>query len=405
MHKLLFLLLLLPTYFVQTSYWTKDNIKHKAVVIVPVADVATKSLAFLAGDQPVEHAYTFSCSPETGPHSCARVAQLLFNEVVEIQQDLGDEVLCKVNNFFYEGPLCAKINTFCIVKKHLRPLEQQPIEAIPQPYTQDFIQVLPADNLIILTLPWKDPITRQVYSVGTRFIHVPTHDNQDSYGVSINYIADTQTKTVITHIPHTMSVRGYPATKKEQVTRFVTAVRKWALAFNIIAYIWGGCSLTKTYTDGAFSLASIKRANNDEITCWIRPEHTQPHSGFDCSGLVLRAAQIAGLPYFFKNTTTLSRNLPELTNIQDLTNGDLLFYEGHVMIVSDITNNEIIEAAGYGSGYGKVHAIKLSQAFGNTVDYSDLLALYRNTLPLKRLKAQGLFSREIPSFKLLALTK
>ena len=46
-----------------------------------------------------------------------------------------------------------------------------------------------------------------------------------------------------------------------------------------------------------------------------------------------------------------------------LEEGDLIWYNGHVMIVSDIKKNRLLRHAGYESGWGKVHEIALDKVF------------------------------------------
>lgn len=57
--------------------------------------------------------------------------------------------------------------------------------------------------------------------------------------------------------------------------------------------------------------------------------------GYDCSGLVLRAVQLAGIRYFCTNTTTARLALQDLLAHEALEVGDLILIYGRVMIVSD----------------------------------------------------------------------
>ncbi|MBA3953770.1 C40 family peptidase [Candidatus Dependentiae bacterium] len=386
------------------AYSQEVFLGNKAVVTVPVADTATKSLAFLTHGKSLEQVYTtLPCSPATGPSSCARAHQFLFNEIVAVTQEAGDEVECKVNNVFYEDPLNIPISSFWTLKKYIALLKNTKNTAVPEPYALDCKQVLDAPNVLTLTLPWHDQVTEKTYSVGTRFVRVKERDTAHEYGVKLNAVlTDGNLEAIVSMVPKDSAIIVHGLTFQERQKVFVSVLKKWVSSLAVIAYVWGGGSCIKTYKDADFSLASEKRGD-DDLTYWTRPNDGIPHSGFDCSGLVLRAAQIAGLPYFFKNTATLAHNIGELKSTEELEEGDLVFYQGHVMIVSDLANNEIIEAIGYSSGYGKVHALTLAKAFEGITTYADLTAAYFAKRPLKRLKRDGTIARELPTFKLLKL--
>jgi len=86
------------------------------------------------------------------------------------------------------------------------------------------------------------------------------------------------------------------------------------------------------------------RAKQSLINCkniTNRPKANQEiaYSGFDASGLILRAAQIAGLPYFYKNSTTALANLHAVLPARLPKEGDILgaVGKGLIVVVSDIT--------------------------------------------------------------------
>ncbi len=139
-------------------------------------------------------------------------------------------------------------------------------------------------------------------------------------------------------------------------------------------------------------------------TCWECPGAQVPHCGFDCSGLILRAAQIVGLHYYFKNTTTLGLSLEDLEDDDSLQEGDLILMPGHVVIVGDVERNDLIEAAGHGAGFGAVHTISLAKRIAPIKDYARLRAALKDTTSVLRYKnSQGTPGREITSLRLLKL--
>lgn len=132
---------------------------------------------------------------------------------------------------------------------------------------------------------------------------------------------------------------------------------------------------------------------------WRRPNN--PQHGFDCSGLVLRAAQIAGFNYFCKNTTTIGLELSECDN--PLEEGDLILVKGHVMVITNLQNNTLIDAFSYSNSYGCVREIALSDAFEGLTTYDELYALAQGAKPLvfKNIEGQSTSSRQ--ELKLLRL--
>lgn len=403
--KKIFLIVSIYASWMHCAYNPEATLNNKGVVIVPVADMGAESLAFLAQDKPVETVYSsLPYSPSSGPNSCARGHQLLFNELVDIKQEVGDEVECKVDNVFYEDAQRNRISTFWTLKKHIAQIKNNtdPInDALPQPYTLDGKHVLDNSTILSLIMPWDDPVTKTTYSIATRFVHSKELDTEHEYGVKLLNKENGNLEVVTSRIPKEFAVIGYKPTFKERQQVFVSLLKLWVATFNVVPYVWGGRSCTRAYSDN-FSLVSTKRGN-DDISYWVRTNEPAPYSGFDCSGLPLRAAQIAGLPYFFENTTTLANNIAALQNNEELAEGDLIFYPGHVMVVSDIEKNEIIEAVGYASGYAKLHTLKLPQVFEGINTFADLTAAYFEKQPLKRLKSDGAIFKDLPTFKLLKL--
>ena len=128
----------------------------------------------------------------------------------------------------------------------------------------------------------------------------------------------------------------------------------------------------------------------------------KPATGFDCSGVILRAAQIAGLPYFYKNTVTILNNLKPLTATDELADGDLIWLPAHIMVVSDVAQQLCIEARHYAHGYGKVHEIPIQKVFGNIPHYAALKQAHLNQTPIDRLDRQGQVRQQV-KIKLLKL--
>jgi len=147
-----------------------------------------------------------------------------------------------------------------------------------------------------------------------------------------------------------------------------------------IPYVWGGCSYTTLCTDPYFQLKTVrskKRPHAKPRRYFEYPtSQTQPYNGFDCAGLILRAAQASGIPYFYKNTATILQNLEPLQPEDQVANGDLIWLPAHIMIISDVEHNLCIEARHYAQGYGKVHETPIHKIFKDINNYQDLRAAH-----------------------------
>jgi len=129
-----------------------------------------------------------------------------------------------------------------------------------------------------------------------------------------------------------------------------------------------------------------------------------PKTGLDCSGMIARAAQICGIPYFYKNTTIIERFLTPLAKGNKPIPGDIIWIPGHVMVVADFINNTLIEVRGYKHGYSKIHEIPLNEEFKGINTYHDLTNAYHNNKAIIRLDSSGNERETITSLKLLQLT-
>ncbi len=123
----------------------------------------------------------------------------------------------------------------------------------------------------------------------------------------------------------------------------------------------------------------------------------------DCSGAVFRAAQIVGLPCFSKNTTTLSLELKDVPENDLPRKGDLIFYPGHVTVVSDCEKNLTLETVGYSAGFGYLQEIELSRIFDKITTYQDLKTACSHKDGLTRKKKSGAISKTYDVFRLLTM--
>lgn len=346
---------------------------------VPVADLLLKPITSRS-EKSCTYAH-IAASPEKGQYACPRAHQGLFNERVEILQEVGDEVQIAISNCFYETPFSLEKQHFfwtlrssIITDKELEKIGLSH-DIFPEPICFD--KVLPTDDVVTLLLPWHDTATGLIYSVGTRFKRYAAYDTPEGFGV-IWYDQHTAHIRCAT-VPAGMSTAGYHTLSLDERQKiFVHILRLWVhhnKPQEAIAYVWGGTSWTRSCSD-TFSLVHGEQFGQP-VAFWIRPDLLSPCSGFDCSGLILRAAQIAGLPYFFKNTTTILHYLRPRSTRERLEEGDLIWCPGHVMVVSNLKDNLVIEARGYASGHGSVQEAKLEDRFQEIQSYDQLVEACR----------------------------
>jgi len=295
---------------------------------------------------------------------CQRAHQALANEVVTIVERKGNlvKIACDTVAYGHDENTGKPLNTFWVHKKHLiffKHLADEQLYAFPAPQGA-------TDTTLVLRLPWKQ------YSLGTRFVHAPEHDTEDVYGALLVTPQHPHAIKVL-QIPRFLARLELPLTPQQQRAHFVqlaydiiTYAKKDG-ADRVIPYVWGGSSFVQGYEDQKFVLHNRR---------WERPGKRAPYNGYDCSELVFRLAQTSGIPYVCKTTVVIEKLLKPLSKTDALEAGDLIRFPGHVMIVGNIARNEVIEACGYGGGFGRVHVVPLSHRFQGIYTYKQLLRAY-----------------------------
>jgi len=290
--------------------------------------------------------------------------------------------------------------SFDTLKKHTIDIQKFPKPIVcSQKYTQ------PTQSIITLLQPFFDHTTGQHLSAGTRFVE---YTQKKSSHVVFVYVFDPiKYHFNLIQIPKTACLRNTPRNKNESIDLFMRILKLWAhqSAPYVIPYVLGGCSFIHTYPAYQFSLKQSVGHDHKKGNAFIY--NTAPStvaSGFDCSGIILRAAQMARIPYFCKNTSAIAAKLKPLANNDRLQNGDLIWIPGHVIIVADTKKNTIIEARGYDQGYGKVHEIPIEEQFKHIKTFQNLVDAYRHKKPLVRLNRNGAVVQTIANYKLFKLS-
>lgn len=396
--KLLYTPYLLCLFFINNIHYISAT--QKAVINVPVTDLLGQPIAKIDSHQSTEDAYNaiaFCTNPTNSPH-CPRLHQLLYNDIVEIIKEEGNEVCICISHAYYLTPSSLLPQTqYWTLKKNITLLDDLTQQNITIAYIPDPINFCDTNycafnqaNIVTLIEPHYDSTLRMTFSAGTRFIHIPSSQKKRNSSYTVFAIDYKTLKEHQIKIPlHKCIITDQAKTQADRITNYVDLLKKWAhQKHGCIPYTWGGTSFTHTIP-GNFKEVTHKTNNGDYICYEYEKNSLSPKSGFDCSGAIARATQICGIPYFCKNTATISHCLTQLKSDQSLSPGDLILIRGHVMVVSDVTKNLLIEARSYGHGYGKLHEIPLEQVFEDMYTYKDLTDAFFNKTVIKRKDKQG----------------
>lgn len=375
-------------------------LSQKAVINVPVADLLGQQIATMPSDN-VEELYAKIpvCAGEIkSSMACPRLHQLLYNDTVELLKTVGGQACIRISHGYYLIPSSHQPQTtYWTLQSNLTLLNTLTAKNIPVsclPPTIDFADhnntALNHPHCVTLTEPHYDTTLRMTFSAGTRFAISSSPQKKRSSTIDVFAIDYNKMKLYTIKIPHYKCIiANNTQTKDERITDFIFLLKKWAhLKNGSIPYVWGGTSFIKPMQTDFKEIA--KTGHNGDYSFYEYEKDTQStKNGFDCSGVILRAAQIAGIPYFCKNTTTIAQCLTPLKPEQELRQGDLILIKGHVMIVSDLAKNLLLEARSYGHGYGKLHEIPIGEVFEGIETYKDLCDTYHEKKVIKRKDKKG----------------
>lgn len=375
--------------------------EEKAVISVPIADLIGQQITTIIPDIPAENTYATiaMCGGQIKSSiACPRLHQLLCNDIIEVVKAVDDEVCIRITHAYYLIPSSSQPQVhYWTLKKNITPLDDLiahniPINHIPEPinFSDTHHHILHHPDIVTLTEPHYDPTLHLTFSAATHFVKTPLLGNKKASTIEVFAIDYTKMKEYKIKIPcHKCIVDDHTKTKEERISDYVHLLKKWAHPKKgSIPYVWGGTSFIKPIQSSFKEVT--KTGHNGDYSFYEYEKDTQsPKSGFDCSGVILRAAQICGIPYFCKNTTTIAQCLTPLSKEEQLMTGDLILIKGHVMVISDITKNLLIEARSYGHGYGKLHEIPISEVFEGIETYKDLIDTYFEKKVVKRKDKQG----------------
>jgi hypothetical protein len=350
----------------------------RAVIIDPVVDMSSSF--------PLPHQ-----SPYAGQEvACRRANQGLYGEVVECVRVITDIVKIEYGKVVYGyGPAGQPYKTMWMPKNSLKLLKQ----VAPR-----LLSMIPMDEKsnqqkLVLARPW------QQYSVGTCFVRAVEHDTQESYGVYIpNFVEGTYAVELIPHYRCTVvekrTTEEMRALFLQLLFDLIDEATQNELHDGVVPYVWGGCSfITPNERDDFFH----------DQGAWYRSGGQGVCMGYDCSGLIWRIAQCAGITFPWKVSALIGQSCRQVSSDDPLENGDIVWFAGHAMVVADIENNIVLEAVGYSSGFGCVHAIPLHKRFAHIQTYADLLVAHYDQKEIELLDSRGNEIKKV-KIRLLKLT-
>lgn len=390
---------------------------QKAVICVPIADLLGQPITTIFPDLPAEQSYNSigMCATQiTSLISCPRLHQLLYNDIIDVIKETEDEVCIQIPHAYYlTSSSTVPQNHYWTLKKNICNLDhisRSSIDPSSLPNSIDFADTnhtaLYNPDTVTLTEPYYHSKLKIIFSAGTRFTKTTTPIKKRASTIEVFIIDYPRMKQQTLKLPLTKCmIHNDHTTKEQRITDFVCLLKKWAhCKKGHIPYVWGGTSFSQPI-HGKFKEITKTSSRGDYSFYDYEKNNRQPKNGFDCSGLILRAAQICGIPYFCKNTTTIAQCLPPLTSNDKLNTGDLILIKGHVMIVSDIAKNLLLEARAYGHGYGKLHEIPLNQVFDGIETYNDLWNAYHEKKVIKRKDKEGKIRDSFSNLQLFSMSK
>ena len=405
--------------------WSASLFCQDVVFVRPFQDMFSEKLSTYGREGLYDwyHGYQ-SWSGFKQPFDCMRIAQVPFNtrgKLIEYDAETGEACIefshmgvdvagnlrpCRFWTLSYvyvaQGAEYVMRPTFLLLSEQGRTKKRA---AFPCAVDAADRATLRAHNTLVLCYPWCDPVTHAAYSAGTRFVRVAHKDTKDAFAVAL-YTSDTDA-VAYTFVPH---IYARPCDEKlsdaERRRIFNDVVKAWACHEDatITPYVWGGGVVMPAIENSGFELVEdcfFKRP----VSYYVRQGVGMP-AGVDCSSLVLLAAQIAGIECFYKTTSTFFKHAVPVTKYEDMHEGDLIVWPGHMLVISDMRpgHETCSESLGYGDGAGRVRRVALHEKFKDIHSFQDLWRAYKNKKPLEIFYAHNeKIAKTIPEFKIVSL--
>lgn len=370
------------------------NCEQEGICRVTIADLLKQSAKKLFPDKDVVQAYK---DLSMGDTSCKREYQLLYNEHVEILYYDGLEACVRVPHIiYYDNDRSVYDNVYWTLSSNIISLDELALVGITGAYLPSKISFIYKQPLDKQTVALREPFIHGEYqfSAGTRF---KIEENRVDCATVNCFFIDRYNVVTKVSIPKNKVNFACDCFLDARIADFILLLKQWANRDSgFIPYVYSGSSFLYTCLDEHV-------VYNEEDNSYHRPEMTcYPKAGFDCSCIISRASQICNLPYFYKDSMTIEKNLKTINPHLGLQAGDIIWFPGHVVIVSDLQRNLVIEARGYAAGFGKIHELPIDKMFEGIDSLASLQTAFFQQKPLRLLAADGSLRYEIPVYKLLS---
>jgi len=354
---------------------------------VPVADLLGGPINDFFSLPSTENAYLYlPYGEKRGLLSSPRTAQLLFNQPVIIKRKRGKEIEIEVPYLTYTYGKTS-YSLYWTLERNITKLTEQNKPYVP----------FSTKNCFKLKAPIS--LRGKTYTAGTQFVSAKQYkDTTTVYA----YNSKTNKPEKIT-VKNSFKVTT-PKDFKSKRKLFVSLCKEWAHQKNgFIPYVFGGISIGKPLKSETYTEKKVPFTKQKNAIFFIRKTTQQPLVGLDCARLLTRAAQMSNLPLYATNTKEFKKVLQPLKKNESVENGDILIWNGHIALISDVEKGLIVEARSYESGYGKVHEIPYSKQLKGITSTKELIAAHFAKTPLARLNKNGNKSHLIYDLEILKL--
>jgi hypothetical protein len=320
-------------------------------------------------------------SKNGGYDTWLRVHQVIFNQVVKVKKKQGNEALIEIPNMVVRmeksGPpqfLNTWVQTSGLVSLKSFKKEKLLLEKLPY----DFLNH-GKYPVVTLVKPFYSKKMNHNFSAVTKF----TYNKVLKDHVEVNILNRKKMEFEKILIPKNLCYFNSKKTQQQKLSDYITLLQSWAKNKDgFIPYVFGGASWLESYRKD--EVYKVKNGHSR------RGQTAAIPSGMDCSTMLYLAALVVDIPYYAKNTTTLSHQLDSFKKGDHLEVGDLIWVPGHVQLVSGIGKNpKILEARGYSPGFGKVHEVSMGKLLKGHTTVQSLEEAYLKKKDLVYLNKAG----------------
>lgn len=356
--------------FLLIIFYQNVHSEEKGLILFPVCD--------LVGDLKSANLFgRLGYINSNKKNDCPRIYQGLYNETVDIVFENDYLYGITFDNVKYKE---NSENRFYVEKKHIKPLKK----------IDHLKNLIPKENSQYVTLYKPIRFNNFIFSAGTKLVFEKYDTECKTY--KCKFIGPNL-KIESIDIKEELCIENISRSDQDKIELFLKIIKSWAPNKNgFIPYVWGGASYSYRIPNN-----TTYRVKKDIIDYQEYLFNTI--CGMDCSSMILRAAQIAGINYSARNTAMIPLLCTKISPDQAINNGDLICFKGHVIVILDTNKKICLESRGYEPhGFGKIHVCKLNKLFKNVDNFNTLQKYLKNNTPLLRLNKKGVVIAKIKEF-------